>query len=95
MISEWAKEIGIHACRNCRDVVYSELAPNNLLVFLGHCKDMVKRVANASLQRPRSFPLPPEYDFAKGMLFHLPFPLPEEELNVVLKDDLGSKGAAH
>src|SRR6266566_486899 len=87
------KVVRVHTGGECGDVIYSEFMLNRPLVFLGHGENMVKRAAYASFQRSCSFPLCAKQHLAKGMFLHLPFPLSQLELHVVLKNDLGLKSA--
>src|SRR5207253_8084918 len=66
---------------------------NRPLVFLGHGENMVKTAAYASFKWSCFSPFCAKHHLANGMFLHLPFPFSQLEFHVVLKNDLGPKGA--
>src|SRR5260370_2624637 len=90
-VSEWAKEIRINSRRKCGHVIYCKLVPYGLPVFLRHCKDVVERTAHSGLDRTGLAPLRAKHHLSERMFLDTPFPLPQQELNVVLKHNLRFK----
>src|SRR5207249_4721393 len=66
---------------------------NRPLVFLGHGENMDKTAAYASFKWSCFSPFCAKHHLANGMFLHLPFPFSQLEFHVVLKNDLGPKGA--
>src|SRR5207245_7794390 len=66
---------------------------NRPLVFLGHGENMVKTAAYASFKWSCFSPFYAKHHLANGMFLHLAFPFSQLEFHVVLKNDLGPKGA--
>ena len=79
------EEIRIDARRERGHVLAPKFVSQGLLILPRYGDDVVKGAAHFGFDRSRFPPLRAQDDLSKGIFFHFPFSLPQQEFDVVLE----------